>query len=141
MFATYTGDKRSNNKINSNNINQFNLSKQSDIDSLNKLYEIDESKLDDDNKLNYKLKEFGLKNSIDSKSFPIYYLRLNQRGGIQSFYETGNRLVYSSKQDYLDWLSRLDQFSQKIENAIVINKEGLSKGHTQPKLVTRGVIS
>ena len=141
LFATYTGDKRSNNKINSNNINQFNLSKQSDIDSLNKLYEIDESKLDDDNKLNYKLKEFGLKNSIDSKSFPIYYLRLNQRGGIQSFYETGNRLVYSSKQDYLDWLSRLDQFSQNIENAIVINKEGLSKGHTQPKLVTRGVIS
>ncbi len=141
LFATYTGDKRSNNKINSNNINQFNLSKQSDIDSLNKLYEIDESKLDDDNKLNYKLKEFGLKNSIDSKSFPIYYLRLNQRGGIQSFYETGNRLVYSSKQDYLDWLSRLDQFSQNIENAIVINKEGLTKGHTQPKLVTRGVIS
>ena len=26
LFATYTGDKRSNNKINSNNINQFNLS-------------------------------------------------------------------------------------------------------------------
>ena len=141
LFATYTGDKRSNDKINSNDINQFNVSKKSDIDSLNKLYEIDESKLNDDNKLNYKLKEFGLKNSINSKSFPIYYLRLNQRGGIQSFYETGNRLVYSSKQDYLDWLSRLELFSQNIENSLIINKEGLSKGHTQPKLVTRGVIS
>ena len=28
--------------------------------------------------------------------FPTYFLRLNQRGGIQSFYETGNRLVYAN---------------------------------------------
>ena len=53
--------------------------------------------------INYKLKEFDLLSSIQTKEFPTYYLRLNQRGGIQSFCETGNRLVYSSKQDYFDW--------------------------------------
>ena len=141
LFASYVGDKRLNNKINSNDINQFLSERQSEIDSLNELRQIDISKLSDDNKLNYKLKEFGLTSSIGLSDFPTYYLRLNQRGGIQSFYETGNRLVYSSKQDYLDWLSRLRQFSNNIYNAIEINKKGLSQGITQPKLITKGVIT
>ena len=141
LFASYTGDKRQNNKISSNNIDKFNKNKKSDEQSLKLLRSIDESKLTEENKLNYKLKEFDLLNSIGTREFPTYYLRLNQRGGIQSFYETGNRLVYTSKQDYFDWLERLRQFETNIYNAVEINKEGLSKGHTQPKLVTRGVIA
>lgn len=141
LFATYTGDKRSNDKITSNSIEEFNSSKKSNLDSYNKLKEIDLNKLSEDNKLNYKLMEFSLKNNVDANNFPTYYLRLNQRGGIQSFYETGNRLVYTSKQDYLDWLARLNQFVGNIQNAYIINKEGLKRGHTQPKIVTQGVIS
>ena len=141
LFASYVGDKRSNDKINSNSINQFNEERQSEIDSLNQLYEIDQSKLNEENKLNFKLKEFGLKSNIGLTDFPIYYLRLNQRGGIQSFYETGNRLVYNSKDDYVDWLSRLKQFPANIINSLEINKEGLSKGITQPKLITQGVVT
>ncbi len=141
LFASYTGDKRQNNKINSNSIENFEKSKKSDERSLEKLKSIDESKLTEDNILNYKLKEFDLLSSIQTKEFPTYYLRLNQRGGIQSFYETGNRLVYSSKQDYFDWLERLEQFEENINNAYEINKRGLSEGYTQPKLVTKGVIA
>ena len=88
LFASYTGDKRFNDKINSNSIKEFNDSKKSDLSSLSKLRQINESNLSDENKLNYKLKEFDLVNNIESKEFPIYFLRLNQRGGIQSFYET-----------------------------------------------------
>ena len=141
LFATYTGDKRANNKINPNTIEQFNKSKESVLESFNLLQQIDLNKLNEDNKLNYQLLEFDLKNDIYSNEFPTYYLRLNQRGGIQSFYETGNRLVYTSKQDYLDWLSRLELFSKNILNSYEINKEGLIKGHTQPRLVTTAVIS
>ena len=141
LFASYTGDKRQNNKISSNSIENFEKSKKSDERSLEKLKSIDESKLSEDNILNYKLKEFDLLSSIQTKEFPTYYLRLNQRGGIQSFYETGNRLVYSSKQDYFDWLERLEQFEENINNAYEINKRGLSEGYTQPKLVTKGVIA
>ena len=141
LFASYVGDKRANDKINPNSISQFNEERQSEIDSLNELYEIDQSKLNEENKLNFKLKEFGHKSSIGLTDFPIYYLRLNQRGGIQSFYETGNRLVYNTKDDYFDWLSRLKQFPANIINSLEINKEGLSKGITQPKLITQGVVT
>ena len=140
LFATYTGDKRQNNKINPNTIDHFFQELESDKTSLAGLYEIDFSKLNDENKLNYKLKEFSLNESINSKKFPTYYLRLNQRGGIQSFYETGNRLVYSSSQDYFDWLERLEEFTNHINISLKINKEGLSKGITQPKMITKGVI-
>ena len=140
LFATYTGDKRQNNKINPNTVDHFFQELESDKTSLAGLYEIDFNKLNDENKLNYKLKEFSLNESINSKKFPTYYLRLNQRGGIQSFYETGNRLVYSSSQDYFDWLERLEEFTNHINISLKINKEGLSKGITQPKMITRGVI-
>ena len=140
LFATYTGDKRQNNKINPNTVDHFFQELESDKTSLAGLYEIDFNKLNDENKLNYKLKEFSLNESINSKKFPTYYLRLNQRGGIQSFYETGNRLVYSSSQDYFDWLERLEEFTNHINISLKINKEGLSKGITQPKMITKGVI-
>ena len=141
LFASYVGDKRFNDKIKSNSIDVFNDSKKSDTSSLNKLRQINQSILSNENKLNYKLKEFDLLNNIQSKEFPIYFLRLNQRGGIQSFYETGNRLVYTSKKDYLDWLSRLEQFSQNINTSLEINKKGLANKITQPKLVTEAVIA
>ena len=141
LFASYVGDKRSNDKINSNSIIQFIEERSSEIESLNQLYSIDQSKLSEENQLNYKLKEFGLKSSIGLSDFPTYFLRLNQRGGIQSFYETGNRLVYTSKEDYFDWLSRLKQFSSNINNSLEINKEGLSKGITQPKIIVEGVVT
>ena len=140
LFATYTGDKRQNNKINPNTVDHFFQELESDKTSLAGLYEIDFNKLNDENKLNYKLKEFSLNETINSKKFPTYYLRLNQRGGIQSFYETGNRLVYSSSQDYFDWLERLEEFTNHINISLKINKEGLSKGITQPKMITKGVI-
>ena len=141
LFASYTGDKRFNDKINPNTIDQFEKDRLSDLESLKKLNSIDSDKLNPDNKLNYNLKKFDIESDLNLSQFPIYYLRLNQRGGIQSFYETGNRLVYQSKKDYYDWLSRLNQFSENILNFLEINKQGLQNGYTQPKLVTQGVIS
>ena len=141
LFATYTGDKRFNDKINPNTIDQFEKDRISDLESLKKLNSIDYDKLNPDNKLNYNLKKFDIESDLNLSQFPIYYLRLNQRGGIQSFYETGNRLVYQSKEDYYDWLNRLNQFSENILNFLEINKQGLQNGYTQPKLVTQGVIS
>ena len=68
-------------------------------------------------------------------------MSLNQRGGVQSYYETGDRLVYSSKSDYEDWLVRLSKYSDNINNTTNNLKEGLIKGYTQPKLVTKQVIT
>ena len=141
IFASLLGDKRFNQDITPNNIEYY----QSRIfileEKKQKLKAFDFNKLNSDNKLNYKLLNLNLDNSIEASSYPSYYMSLNQRGGVQSYYETGDRLVYSSKTDYEDWLIRLSKYSDNINNTTNNLKEGLAKGYTQPKLVTRQVIT
>ena len=140
IFASLLGNKNFNQDIKSNSIEEFVKNKaklQKDLASLNSFnYE----KLNSDNKLNYKLKRISLNNSIEAAEYPSYYMSLNQRGGVQSYYETGDRLVYESKQDYEDWLIRLSKYADNIANTKTNVEEGLEKGYTQPQLVTRQVI-
>jgi len=140
IFASILGNKNFNQDITSNSIEEFVKNKaklQKDLINLNSFnYE----KLNSDNKLNYKLKRISLNNSIEAAEYPSYYMSLNQRGGVQSYYETGDRLVYESKQDYEDWLIRLSKYADNIANTKTNIEEGLKKGYTQPQLVTRQVI-
>ena len=139
VFASNLGIKKYNTKISSNSISQFNTNKNKEKLKLKKLQSFNIDDLNQDNKLNYKLAELGILNSIKRMEYPSYYMQLNQRGGVQSYYETGDRLVFSSKQDYEDWLVRLKAYALNIDNALVNNKKGLELGYSQPKLVTRGV--
>lgn len=141
IFASLLGDKRFNQDITPNNIEYYQNRISILEEKKQKLKAFDFNKLNPDNKLNYKLLNLNLDNSIEASSYPSYYMSLNQRGGVQSYYETGDRLVYSSKIDYEDWLIRLSKYSDNINNTTNNLKEGLAKGYTQPKLVTRQVIT
>ena len=141
IFASLLGDKRFNQDITPNNIEYYQNRISILEEKKQKLKAFDFNKLNNDNKLNYKLLNLNLDNSIEASSYPSYYMSLNQRGGVQSYYETGDRLVYSSKTDYEDWLIRLSKYSDNINNTTNNLKEGLAKGYTQPKLVTRQVIT
>ena len=141
VFASRLGDKRFNNKITSNTVEEFEKNKtqiQIDFKNLNS-FNFDD--LSEENQLNYRLKQVSLSSSIELSEYPSYFMSLNQRGGVQSYYETGDRLNFTSKQDYNDWLTRLSQYSNNIENSYENNKAGIEAGYTQPKLVTSGVIS
>ena len=141
VFASRLGDKRFNNKITSNTVEEFEKNKtqiQIDFKNLNS-FNFDD--LSEENQLNYRLKKVSLSSSIELSEYPSYFMSLNQRGGVQSYYETGDRLNFTSKQDYNDWLTRLSHYSNNIENSYENNKAGIEAGYTQPKLVTSGVIS
>ena len=73
LFATYVGDKRFNDIIKSNSIDVLNDSKKSDTSSLNKLRQINQSILSDENKLNYRLFLDGYKNSADKHQYQKHY--------------------------------------------------------------------
>ena len=141
IFASLLGDKRFNQDITPNDIEYYQNRISILEEKKQKLKAFDFNKLNSDNKLNYKLLNLNLDNSIEASTYPSYYMSLNQRGGVQSYYEIGDRLVYSSKTDYEDWLVRLSKYSENINNTTNNLKEGLSKGYTQPKLVTRQVIT
>ena len=140
IFASLLGNKNFNQDITSNSIEEFVKNKAKLNKDLINLNSFNYEKLNSGNKLNYKLKRIGLNNSIEAAQYPSYYMSLNQRGGVQSYYETGDRLVYESKQDYEDWLIRLSKYADNIANTKTNVEEGLEKGYTQPQLVTRQVI-
>ena len=140
IFASLLGNKNFNQDITSNSIEEFVKNKAKLNKDLINLNSFNYEKLNSDNKLNFKLKRIGLNNSIEAAQYPSYYMSLNQRGGVQSYYETGDRLVYESKQDYEDWLIRLSKYADNIANTKTNVEEGLEKGYTQPQLVTRQVI-
>jgi len=141
IFASLLGDKRFNQDITPNNLEYYQKRISKLQERKQNLNAFNLSKLNSDNKLNYKLLNLNLDNSLEASRYPSYYMSLNQRGGVQSYYETGDRLVYSSKTDYEDWLIRLSKYSDNIKNTTINLKEGLAKGYTQPKLVTKQVIT
>ena len=141
VFASMIGNKKYNKLISSNSIEQFNINKEKSNIALAKLQSFDIDMLSEDNKLNYRLAELGMQNDINRMKYPTYFMQLNQRGGVQSYYETGDRLIYTSRQDYEDWLIRLESYAVNIANSLTNNKKALELGYSQPKIVTNGVIS
>jgi len=141
VFASLLGNKKFNQDITSNNIKTFESNKLKLKIALNSLNSFNYNQLNSANKLNYQLKEISLSNAIEASNYPSYYLSLNQRGGVQSYYETGDRLVYSSKQDYEDWLIRLSKYVDNIINTKNNLEKGIQNGYTQPRLVTSQVIA
>ena len=140
IFASLLGNKKFNRNISSNSIEAFESKKLKFNKSLIELNSFNYDQLSRDNQLNYQLKEISLKNSIEASNYPSYYMSLNQRGGVQSYYETGDRLVYKSKQDYEDWLIRLSKYVDNIINTKNNLEKGLENGYTQPRLITAQVI-
>tara|TARA_B100000927_G_scaffold291640_1_gene295053 strand:+ start:12305 stop:14080 length:1776 start_codon:yes stop_codon:yes gene_type:complete len=140
-FASLLGDLRFNNKVSSNSSEKFKSDANYERAFLDKLDQIKLSNLNDSDQLNYRLIKTSMEVSLEGRNFPRYYMALNQRGGVQDYYSYGDRLNFSNKTDYEDWFERIKGFNENVKNSLKNNKEGLEMGYTQPKLVTRAVVS
>ena len=139
LFASLLGDKRYDEKVSSNSIEDFFIEKEYENYVLDVLSQIDPNNLSEEDKLNYRLLKSDYEISLEGREYPGYYMRLNQRGGVQDYYLYGNRLNFTDLQSYKNWFERVKGYTQNVRNSLEINKEGLELGYTQPKLVTRGV--
>ncbi len=139
LFASLLGDKRYDEEVSSNSIEDFFIEKEYESYVLDVLSQIDPNNLSEDDQLNYRLLKSDYEISLEGREYPGYYMRLNQRGGVQDYYLYGNRLNFTDLQSYKNWFERVKGYTQNVRNSLEINKEGLELGYTQPKLVTRGV--
>ena len=139
LFASLLGDKRYDDKVSSNSIEDFFSEKEYESYVLEVLSQIDPNNLSEEDQLNYRLLKSDYEISLEGREYPGYYMRLNQRGGVQDYYLYGNRLNFTDLQSYENWFERVKGYNQNVRNSLEINKEGLELGYTQPKLVTRGV--
>ena len=139
LFASLLGDKRYDEEVSSNSIEDFFIEKEYESYVLDVLSQIDPNNLSEEDQLNYRLLKSDYEISLEGREYPGYYMRLNQRGGVQDYYLYGNRLNFTYLQSYKNWFERVKGYTQNVRNSLEINKEGLELGYTQPKLVTRGV--
>lgn len=140
-FASLLGDYRFNNRVSSNSSEKFQSDANYEKTFLETLSQIKLSNLNDADRLNYRLIKMSMEVSLEGRNFPKYYMELNQRGGVQDYYSYGDRLSFKNKKDYEDWFERIKGFNQNVKSSLKNNKEGLEMGYTQPKLVTRAVVS
>ena len=140
-FASLLGDKRYDDKVSSNSVADFYDNRDYEEYVLKVLDSINSDNLSEENKLNYRLLKLDYEVSLEGRKYPSFYMRLNQRGGVQDYYDYGNRLNFTTESDYLNWFERVKGYTQNVKNSLINNREGLSKGYTQPRLVTEGVVS
>jgi len=140
-FASLLGDKRYDDKVSSNSVADFYDNRDYEEYVLKVLDSINSDNLSEENQLNYRLMKLDYEVSLEGRKYPSFYMRLNQRGGVQDYYDYGNRLNFTTESDYLNWFERVKGYTQNVKNSLINNREGLSKGYTQPRLVTEGVVS
>ena len=138
-FASLLGYEGYDDKVSSNSISEFYKNRDFEKYVIDVLEKINPESLTKDDQLNYRLLLLSNETDLESRSFPGFYMRLNQRGGVQDYYDLASRLKLENIQDHRNWFERVKSYSQNVKNSLDINREGLEKGYTQPKHIVRKV--
>jgi len=138
-FASLLGYEGYDDKVSSNSISEFYKNRDFEKYVIDVLKKINPESLTEDDQLNYRLLLLSNETDLESRSFPGFYMRLNQRGGVQDYYDLASRLKLENIQDHRNWFERVKSYSQNVKNSLDINREGLEKGYTQPKHIVRKV--
>ena len=139
LYASYMGDKSSNQDWPDLSEKSLRIRQKKTRDVLEKIKNIDTEKLSEENKLNHRLFLYNYERSVRGQQFDSHLLVFGQRGGIQLEHETAESLGFMSRQDYLDWIARLEKLPNYIEQHIALAKLGIERKVTAPKILMERV--
>ncbi len=139
LYASYMGDKSSNQDWPDLTEETLRIRQKKTRDVLERIKNIDSQKLSEENKLNYRLFLYNYERSVRGQQFDSHLLVFGQRGGIQLEHETAESLGFMSRQDYLDWIARLEKLPNYIEQHITLAKIGIERNVTAPKILMERV--
>ncbi len=137
--ASSLGDRRWNDRWGDNSLEAFRKNEEHTKDALERFGKIDRAKLSPEDQLNYDLFKKDLEEDIAGFKFRRYLLPINQRGGIQTADELGERLRFETLKDYEDWIARLRAFPTLMEQNIALMREGAKARIMWPKIVLERV--
>ena len=133
--ASRLGDRRFNDQWTDMSLAAIERRNEQQQGFLRRLRAIDSSQLADTDALNYDLFRRRLENSIDAHEYKAYLMPMSQRGGVQSLESTAETLRLSNVQDYEDWLARMTQIENVIEQTTALMEEGRKNGYMPPKIL------
>ena len=106
---------------------------------LRRLRAIDSSQLAETDQLNYDLFRRSLEDAIDGHEFKNYLMPMSQRGGVQSLESTAETLRLATVKDYEDWLARMSQIGEVVEQTMVLMEAGRKSGYMPPQVLMQRI--
>lgn len=138
--AMARGDYRYADRITDNSIDAIERRHRETQDFLARLHEIDRDTLDEDDVVNYELFELDLERSIKGHEHRDFLTPVSGRSGPhQRIAQMAERVRFRSVEDYENYLTRLEQVPQRIDNTIELMRIGVEEGRTPPRVVLQGI--
>jgi uncharacterized protein (DUF885 family) len=137
--ASSLGDRRWNDRWPDRSLDAIRKNEQHTIDALARLSKIDRTHLSPADQLNYDLFKKDLETEIEGFKFRAYLMPINQRSGLQTLDELGDRLRFETVKDYEDWIARLRSLPALVEQEIALMREGARARVMWPKIVLNRV--
>ena len=134
VWASMLGDRRFNRQWHDLSSAAFDRRNQNNRAILDQLDSIDREALSPEEQVNFALFDQAYQSRLAEAAHPTHLMPISQRGGIQTLDETGNRLRLQTVQDFDDWLARLDQVDDLMDQTIALMDEGVATGFVPPKI-------
>jgi uncharacterized protein (DUF885 family) len=133
--ASSMGDRRWNDRWGDQSLEAIRKREEHAKQALAGLSRFDRAKLPLADQLNYDLFKKDLETDIEGFKFRTYLMPINQRGGLQTLDELGDRLRFETVKDYEDWIARLRAFPALMDQNIALMREGAKSHIIWPKIV------
>jgi len=137
--ASSMGDRRWNDRWGDQSLEAIHKREEHAIAALERLKKFDRTQLSAADQLNYDLFKKDLEQDIEGAKFRSYLMPINQRGGIQTSDELGDRLRFETVKDFDDWVARLRTFPTLMDQTMTLMKEGARAHIMWPKIVLNRV--
>ncbi|HUP65674.1 MAG TPA: DUF885 domain-containing protein [Thermoanaerobaculia bacterium] len=139
-FATMVGDPRFNDRLEDASFEAIERRKSDRRRFLQRIQEVDRSKLTAAGQLDYDLMRRNLELEVESFRFPSELLPINQMGGVHQ--ELAELAILSPKKkaaDYRNLIARLKAYPTLVDQTIALMRRGLQKGIVPPRIPMRTV--
>ncbi len=143
--ATFVGDNRYNDRLANNLSPEYRAADQAmDEEFLARLLEIDRDALGYQDQLSYDLFRINREQSLEGNQFPFHLQPMNQFRSIATFFvQLGSGKgahPFKTVRDYDDFLSRAEDFSVYVDQAITNMQEGMREGVVQPRILMEKLV-
>lgn len=137
--ATYSGDKRFNDRWSDRSLAAIAQREAADRAALETLHAIDREALAAADRLNYDTFEWQLEHAIAAQRFRDYLQPISHQGGVQTASGIAEVMPFASTSDYRDWLARMAAVPTLVDQAIALMEEGVKAGNVPPKVLMERV--
>jgi uncharacterized protein (DUF885 family) len=139
-MAMSRGDYRFADRITDQSLDVIELRQRSRKRFLTQLGRIDKSLLDEQDRVSAELLELEITNAIKGHEFRTFLMPMGGRSGPQQDVpQMSDRVRFATKEDYENYLLRLGQVPEQVENVTARMRLGMKEGRTPAKVTLEGL--